>query len=1191
MGRGVGPSEAPSRVGGYRVVREIGRGGMGVVYLARCERTGASVALKTLHRAEEATVQGIRREIQALARLSSPGVVRIVGHGVDAGIPFYAMDVVEGESLRDHCRRLWDPGAGARAEDLRALLTTFRRLCWPLAYLHGEGIVHRDLKPGNVIVRPDGGPVIVDFGLSLRFSAKVGREVIDVTNTGGTGAYMAPEQLRGELVDARADLFALGSLLYVALSGCAPFPDVAALLDPDATPPPLSGRLPLPPALDALIGRLLAKRPDDRIGFAVDVAAALSDLGAEARDDGPPPRPYLYRSRFVGRRALADRLATHVRGCLGARGAMIVIGGESGIGKTRLAMEVLHGVDRGDLRVIVGECAPHGEESVASDPVRRILLALSDACRDGGRELTDAVLGPRGRVLAALEPELRDLPGQAAHPEPLELPPGEARLRFVAALAESLVALAGRGPTILAIDDLQWADDLTFELLRFFLDGGVLPRSRLVVTATLRKEDAADVERRFPLARAAVLWIERLDEEALEELISGMLAIRDPSPALVSSLRGKCEGNPFFVAEYLRTAIAEGLLVRSAAGPWRVALDAAEEMDLGLPRELGKLVARRLDRLSASARTVARVAAALGVETDVGLLAGCSALSPEEFLDAQTELLVRQVMEEPAPGRIRFLHGQIRDGAYAGGSDAELRAIHGTCGESLERLAEPERSVHLAAIGSHWERAGDDVRARAAYLAGARRAVTLFDASEAERLYKAFLSRGPGDSEATTALFELSERVLLHGGRHQDAADAAGRSLEYARACGDRRGEANAHRIIATALWRRGRIGEAAGPYDIALGLAREIGDRKLQATIICNRAALMTHTSSIDDAIAAYDEGLSIAREIGDLRTEGLVVGNLGTTYRDAGEGRSALRALGRAFALARKTGDRLLEGEWLMNMGAVLIDWGQSQHAERVFGRALAIAREVGNRQSEAIVLANMANVAMQRADAKGSEDLFRRALQRSREMGDRAFEGSLLGNLGLLLHEQGRTAEAEPLYREALVVLAPAGDRPSEGIVLGNLGRLLMERGDFEEARRCVEAAVARQRELGHQSLLAIALCHLSKLALLESGDVLAADAIACEAEELFGRVDQRDEVAPTLCLRGHVALAAGRDARELLGRARQLLRDLGISDRVHHEIGTLDRALEARARGEALTRGYASVDLDPRVVARIAGQHCS
>ncbi len=249
-----------------------------------------------------------------------------------------------------------DPGAfsgppwaapNAFSASVLPALTLVRCLCHPLAYLHGEGIVHLDLKPENVLVTERGQPVIVDFGLTQQFGGKLSREALQISgHPAGTAPYMAPEQVRGGLCDARADLYALGCILYEILTGSPPFvaetPAQLLHMHLHSRPRrPSEWAIGLPEELDGLALRLLEKEPHKRLGHALSVARTLRSVGvSNGSTPGSRPLPYLYRPDFGGRsRELAwlrDRLPLALSE---EEVKFLLVGGESGVGKTRLLAE------------------------------------------------------------------------------------------------------------------------------------------------------------------------------------------------------------------------------------------------------------------------------------------------------------------------------------------------------------------------------------------------------------------------------------------------------------------------------------------------------------------------------------------------------------------------------------------------------------------------------------------------------------------------------------------------------------------------------------------------------------------------------------------------------------------------------------------------------------------------------------
>jgi serine/threonine protein kinase len=814
-----------ARVGPYRLRELLGQGGAAWVFRAINDETGEVVALKTAQEASEGRLASVRREIHALGQVRHPGVVKILDGGVQHGRPWYTMELLEGGTLRQHMKGLASaevsrttditeshPGMAsaetalsgddlpaARGPERRAswtdlprapvaggetawVLSIIRRLCEPLAYIHGEGFVHRDLKPSNIFVRTDGTPVLMDFGLVWLVSEDGGRAVLSVDAArGGTIAYMAPEQARGDRMDARGDLFSLGCIMYEAITGRLPFPARSRieLVNAHADPPVAPSRFTagVSRELDALVMGLLERNPRDRIGHAGDLAAALGDLGIEGGGprDQPKAKAYLYRPELVGRAALLDDAVRQLDGLRAGKGGLGIVTGESGIGKTSFVSEIARRAVAQGVRVVTSECAAVGlsagrgvRQGGPLYPFRRLLQAVADRCVVEGPVVTAKIFGERAKVLAASEPSLRQLASADASAEPAEVPAEAARRRLIDALADTLTAFVADRPTLVVIDDLQWADDLTLAFLGS-LSERYFQQSPIFFLGTYRLEEStAELDHLAAAPHVVSFRLDKLDPATIGTMSADMLGLRQVSPELVGFLGAESSGNPFFVAEYLRAAVDAGLLFRDERGRWQQAGGPFAPEKLGLPRNLHALVTRRLESLTPEARRLAEVAAVLGREVQIDVLGALAlelGLAADEAGLEQVlrDLMVRQVFEPASAGAVRFVHDKLREIGYAALEPDRQRRLHAAAGRLLERRHAEAGDVDrvAATLAHHFERAGDLEKALVYFDRAGEAAHAMHANQEAVRLLEKARSIEKGAHVATTPVARARRERLL----------------------------------------------------------------------------------------------------------------------------------------------------------------------------------------------------------------------------------------------------------------------------------------------------------------------------------------------------------------------------------------------------------------------------------------------
>jgi len=699
----------------YKVTGELGRGGMGVVYKASDPLLRREVAVKmvppsSLSAAAEARFE---REAQTVAQLDHPALVPIHDLGRHEGSLFIVMPLVQGETLAALIRRGRVP--------LPDVLEIGIQIARGLAYSHLRGVVHRDVKPSNLMISRQGDHLrarLMDFGLALDAGD------FSITRTGnlpGTIAYLSPEQV-SELaipVDGRADLYALGAVLYECLTGEPPFTGpLYSVLYRTLQEKPSSLRtrgVVLEAGLEELILSCLAKDPSDRPADGEALAAALegwlSELAGLA-GPAPPSReqtstPLRRRELpLIGREPELALLQEKLHAAIAGECQCVVIGGEAGTGKTRLLQEIEGLIRPRQLRFLRGRFS----DWAASLPYQGLCELIQDFYRHP-ESASDAEPGPDLKDLAAdlitLFPvlseisEIRGALDRSSSSADLRAKVAEKRTADSAyvfeLLARTLTRLADGKPLVILLENLQ-SSEASLEALQYLLRR--LGSAPLLILGTWRPSEApkGHALRRFldnfaGEPRFASVLLEPLTLAGVRRLTEAWLGSAALAVDLIEKLHEATEGNPLFCLEMLKTLADAGSIVRDENGFFALSDEILPSAD-ALPATLQQAEERRLEQLGPRQRTLLQVAAVLGKSFDFQELELLAAEIAEtaplgDDLEKEIDDLVEQgllVEDRKARGdRLSFSSGILRDLAYEELSRRRRRSLHRAHAEYLER--------------------------------------------------------------------------------------------------------------------------------------------------------------------------------------------------------------------------------------------------------------------------------------------------------------------------------------------------------------------------------------------------------------------------------------------------------------------------------------------------------------------------
>jgi len=1027
------PAMAGKRIGAYRILREIGFGGMAVVYLAERadDQYRKRVAIKMLQPGtnKNEILRRFRNERQALAALDHPGIVKLFDGGTtDEGLPYLIMDYVEGVRIDEYC--------DAHRLSITARLQLFRAVCLAVQYAHETLVIHRDLKPSNILVTQEGVVRLLDFGIAKVLNPELSPETT-LTRSGWramTPEYASPEQVRGAPVTKTTDIYSLGVLLFELLTGHRPYrvgvdsaleveqrrnhaepqkPSVAVdRIDEKASPDNSTRSLITPQSvaearalrpeelarclrgdLDTIVMKAIRWETEDRYAsaeeFAQDIERHLAGQPIKARKPTLLYRAGKFVRRHTGSLATALLILTVMTG--------LAVWAARWLWKQKVANEPTPGAVHIRIR-----------------PSIAILGFKNLSTRPDTAWVSTALSATLTTALAAGE-QLRAVPEETVARTKLDLGlsgleslPPEAMAEVRNNLASDFIVVGSyldlgteKGGQIRL--DLRLEDTVKGETVAAISETGTE-----ATIIDLASNVGARLRQRFGLEKLSQLESDGVRAEAP----SNPEAMRPYSQGLASTMAFDALSAQAFLSNAVAIDPGFPLAHAELARTWS---------SLGYDANAQQEAKKALDRAGNLSREKHLLVEARFYETSRDWAKAIEAYQTLfSFFPDNLEYGLQLANAETAAGR---------------GKDA-LKSL--TALDALRVQAKDDPRINIARSDAAASLGDSKLRRDTAELA----------AQQAGKQGARLLLARARDSEC---------RALADLGENEKAKAACEEARQIYQAAGDRSGLAQTLHNMAEVPINQGDFAEAEKLYSQALVIDRAIGNQKGQAKELLNLGVISVKSGEFTTAQRFYDEAFQDDRVAGDKSGMAAVMGDTGILLRIQGKLQDALNHFQKALELSNDVGHRASSAQAMSAIGDVLLEEGDLPGAYKMYQQASAIDHEIGRKIIYATTITQIGQVLRQQGRAAEAAQAYHESLSMEEELGDKSDAAETRLALAELDCDSGKGAEAEQLSHAAVEAFRADGYTDEESLAQSMLSRALLQQGKLAAARSAIADAV--------------------------------------------------------------------------------------------------------------------------------------